>query len=209
MFRRIVHIRDLNTTSFSKINISSPTSFHSCFIDVFPLDYVSDNLKEQKKQAKKIEKLTYWWHKENMCQYYTKNFKNTLKTLVIKTHNLFTTQDKMSKKIDYWIKKYGQNKSSTLAMVSFMPGVKEFYYPAKCYDEFITVPFEDIEINIPKDYDTLLRKQYGDYMKFPSNKDGSGSIHGKTYYDLDHQFEYYKNKYTQQQLNELFDKFEL
>ena len=44
----------------------------------------------------------------------------------------------------------------------FMPiyDKKDFLYPKK-------VLFEDIEVNVPNDYDKILTRLYGDYMELP------------------------------------------
>lgn len=36
--------------------------------------------------------------------------------------------------------------------------------PKKCYDTLVRLPFEEITIPVPADYDTALRYRYGDYM---------------------------------------------
>ena len=36
------------------------------------------------------------------------------------------------------------------------------------FNSIMKVPFEDIGINVPKDYDTYLKIIYGDYMIIPS-----------------------------------------
>lgn len=45
----------------------------------------------------------------------------------------------------------------------------------------IRVPFEDTELLIPKAYDSLLRKVYGDYMQLPPEKDRIGHHFYKIY----------------------------
>ena len=40
-------------------------------------------------------------------------------------------------------------------------------FPRYLFDNVITVPFEHIEINVPKDFDVYLKIMYGDYMKIP------------------------------------------
>ena len=49
--------------------------------------------------------------------------------------------------------------------------LKEIINSVIPYDEMfptIRVPFEDIEVSIPKCYDKMLKQIYGDYMKLPS-----------------------------------------
>jgi phosphorylcholine metabolism protein LicD len=47
------------------------------------------------------------------------------------------------------------------------------------YDEFVKVPFEDIEAYVLKDYDTYLRNLYGDYMTPPPPEKQIGHHYNK------------------------------
>lgn len=48
--------------------------------------------------------------------------------------------------------------------------------PIEDWKDIIEVPFEFMTIPIPRNYDAILRQQYGDYMVFPKDK-GSGKLH--------------------------------
>lgn len=50
------------------------------------------------------------------------------------------------------------------------------------YDVPIKMPFENIEINVPKNYDRVLKVLYGDYMK--PIKEGVS----------EHEYPFYKNQ---------------
>ena len=39
------------------------------------------------------------------------------------------------------------------------------------FKDIIKVKFEDIEVNVPKNYDNILKSLYGDYMKLPPEED--------------------------------------
>ena len=61
------------------------------------------------------------------------------------------------------------------------------FFPRECYDEIVSVPFENITAPIPKDYDTLLTIQYGDYMV--QRKDNS--YHGGIIFDTEKDYREY------------------
>ena len=44
-------------------------------------------------------------------------------------------------------------------------------FPREWFDETILVPFEKYEFRIPKEFDKVLRHEYGDYMTLPPEKD--------------------------------------
>ena len=42
-----------------------------------------------------------------------------------------------------------------------------WYFPTTWFNELVDIQFEGIKFKIPKEYDSFLRKAYGDYMKLP------------------------------------------
>ena len=55
--------------------------------------------------------------------------------------------------------------------------MKKEAMPTKIFQEFIKVPFENIEAMIIKDYDAYLTYLYGDYMKLPPEEKRVGHHH--------------------------------
>ena len=53
--------------------------------------------------------------------------------------------------------------------------------PADAFDRRILMPFEDTALYMPRDYDTILRATYGDYMKLPP--EDQRKSHGFLYVD--------------------------
>ena len=51
-------------------------------------------------------------------------------------------------------------------------------FPAVVYDAIVELPFEDIEIPCPAEYETILRTMYGDYMALPPEE--QRNWHGTT-----------------------------
>lgn len=45
--------------------------------------------------------------------------------------------------------------------------IRRFQMPLDVFEERVLMKFEDTELYMPKDYDTILRRIYGDYMQFP------------------------------------------
>ena len=48
--------------------------------------------------------------------------------------------------------------------------VERYIWDKKNWDEVIQLDFEDMKLNAPAGYDAILKRQYGDYMKFPEDK---------------------------------------
>ena len=51
-------------------------------------------------------------------------------------------------------------------------------YPKEWYDEVVRLPFEDVEVNCPKEYKRILTQMYGDYMTPPP--ENARNKHGTT-----------------------------
>ncbi len=43
--------------------------------------------------------------------------------------------------------------------------------PKEWFLEYTTLPFEGIQVKVPKDYDSVLRDTYGDYMQLPPERE--------------------------------------
>ncbi len=59
--------------------------------------------------------------------------------------------------------------------------------PIEDWMDITEAPFEFTTIPIPRNYDEILRQQYGNYMEFPKDK-GSGKIHQAIEISTDHAF---------------------
>lgn len=158
--------------------ITPKSLYHNChqgiFIDLFPLDVIPDdptllkqfvNEKIKKKRYLKYSlvkhfSLTNW--KFNAFLLYSK--------ILINTKGFY----KCFKEYDNFIKKYWNTGNHRVSLVSWM--LDERYIREKTwYQETILLPFEDIYIPVPKDYDKILKTQFGDYMKpkkSPTNHGG-------------------------------------
>lgn len=45
-------------------------------------------------------------------------------------------------------------------------------------DDLIEVPFEYLEVPVPRNYDAILKRIYGDYMAFPPRKNAAIGMKG-------------------------------
>lgn len=49
-----------------------------------------------------------------------------------------------------------------------------FHVRKECFDTFVNVPFEQIEIPVPRGYHEALQVEYGDYMTYVKGTQGHG-----------------------------------
>ncbi len=72
--------------------------------------------------------------------------------------------------IDRQLKKYPYEGAGRV--VNFMGAYKfREMFPKKIYDDAAEYPFEDMMLPAPRDYDTVLRQMYGDYMTPPPDRE--------------------------------------
>ncbi len=133
------------------------------FIDIFPLDIIPDNneelmlfLEERDREKDKL-KLYCDYH------YSLSNFRHNIN--IIKTRKQINRIgfNTYFKHYDHLLKKYASSHYHRISIFSWSPQPK-YYRQKDWYRETIFLPFEDIMIPVPIDYDKILTKQFGDYM---------------------------------------------
>ena len=98
-----------------------------------------------------------------------------------------------------FVQKYNKKQTVQCGALEFRPA--EFKYERKWIEEVVDAPFENITVSISKYYDDWLKRQYGDYMTIPKNK--NGSVHGGVFFDTEKSYKEYEN-----QLEEICKKLE-
>ena len=185
-------IRLNNSTAMKKVEVEQKFKYHQgVFIDVFPMDSVPDNT-----ISKKIHKLVTM--KLQMLFYYTIYYYTSVdhsKSEKIKAdicRLLFPTSkslDKLYGFYDRWVQKYNKKNTRNFGLISCFYHIEGDIWDKDIYKASIEVPFEDISIAVPIDYDKSLRKTFGDY-NVPVR---GGSLHGDLYVDLSNDYKRYLN----------------
>ena len=135
------------------------------YIDVFPIDEVSDDYEENEKLFRKYKLYDFMLAAYKMKKP-TKNnvFKLIIKYILKLYMNLFSNYKKIIKKIELLGKKY--KNTNTVACISGRYFDKEIM-PSSYIDTYKLQKFENYEFKIPVGYDEYLTKHYGNYMKLP------------------------------------------
>ena len=102
---------------------------------------------------------------------------------------------------DFWIKRYAKvvarydKKASRLGLYDLGRNYLFRYWLYKEeLNDLILVPFETINIPIPRNYDKVLRRIYGDYMRFPKETEIGKWHEGKIIYNPDISYKEYYDK---------------
>ena len=191
-------LRDSSTT-FIEDRYKDHRINHGVWIDIFPIDGFSKEIKPRETFKKKINHI--WW------QVYLSYlpalrrkvraktwFKDILLNIVAGLFYIFDIAHYRNKHVEKFVRKIPLEES-VMAGNFFGFNMKREAMDTKIFQEFIKVPFEDMEAYVPKDYDTYLRNLYGDYMTPPPPDKQVGHHYNKGL-DLNMGYEEYikKNK---------------
>lgn len=179
-------IRNSNTAAI--IEADKYNEFNKgIFIDIFPLDNIPDDEVERKKFLKKVIK-----KKRNISFYYNIKSKSKIKFLIKKIIKKIkyavVDYDKEIEKFEEFIKRYDENETKQCGIIGFDPEL--FKYETGWFDDIKETEFHNLKISIFKEYDSILTKQYGNYMEIPKNK--NGSAHGKVIFDVNNSYKKYE-----------------
>lgn len=184
-------LRNQNTTGVLKSSLHKLNEFsynQGIFIDIFPLDSVSDDHSLQEKHIqtitkyKKMSKRIYNWTEG----YHTRkaSIKHRIMHVLCKFISKKFSYDYYYKKFIAECVKYNDIETKYVGMLSFMPGNKKLYIERKYLNEITETDFEFMKIAIETNYDSILKMQYDDYMKFVKG----GCYHGGVIFDTDMPF---------------------
>ena len=188
-------IRNIHTTQFTKYDYPSLKAGKCCgiFMDIFVFDYCDINDVEQFNEIRRLKSKTFkflsWrFGKDN----------NPIKEIVKKVlANTIKNENKNQQRVydlEKVSSKYNNDETKLyLGSIGFSIDNKKCIYKKELFNEFELHKFEEYEFYIPVHYDEILKNQYGDYMKFPDNKNINGSMHGDCYFDFDKSYKEYQN----------------
>jgi len=154
----------------------------SIFIDIFPIDGLSSNLKENKKHFKKIKfykrLLTYSIvekRKVSLGPFYKRCIKSVL-FAVSSAIGYKTFQQKLEK----LAKKYSYSDSEYVGVSIWTWGIKDLGRKEDL-EKRVLISFRDTKLWCQGNYVESLTKKYGDYMKLPP-EDKRPPFHGICYW---------------------------
>lgn len=143
------------------------------WIDVFPIDGISDDERKAKEQIKKItmcKQIEYL--KNTKCFDIIKENKsklNKVKKILLKPFAIILSQRIISKKMIKISKENDYLKTKRLGAYIWGYGEKEIL-DRSAFEKSIELKFENINISAPIGYHEYLSSIYGDYMKLPPKK---------------------------------------
>lgn len=157
-------------------------------VDVFPMDYVSDSFDEYSASNKEMYPL---WRKQIRYRYAKSSISDIIHTFPLKDI-LILLAIKVSGQADRLIKKTNAllrkeisrntlEKSAHLSQIVNLDDGSKNYQDYLLFDKLIDTPFDGYTFKCISEYDSYLRKVYGDYMALPPEEERHPK-HGRTVY---------------------------
>ena len=176
LIRSFARLRNSNTT-FSTDWEFDHSANKGIFIDIFPLDGVCENSFKNKLQKAKCHYYKTCFtepRRFNKDWSFKKKFNERIKRFIFKASG----KNKLKKfaKYEQQLKKYSDNSSKIWGNRTLVFDCPLSRRPIEDWLDITNVPFEFTSIPVPVKYDEMLHQQYGEYMKFPKNKN-SGKRH--------------------------------
>ncbi|MGM9903589.1 hypothetical protein A5844_002295 [Enterococcus sp. 10A9_DIV0425] len=141
---------------------------HGLFLDIFPIDHISEKRLDQKMLVKKMKLLDVFRGAESKKKFKPEEKFIFAKKIIAKYAKkkgatyFATKMDKLANKMN----KQNSNSNIQGVCVATIYGMREFL-PLDVFSGKKDVKFEDTMLAIPSGYETYLRSLYGDYMKLP------------------------------------------
>lgn len=159
----------VNGTVFKEDLIAEHDIHHGVYIDIFPMDYVPDNGFLRCLQFWKF----HFFRTGLMAKYMSMEERTGYKLLAAKVvRALFKpfSLDSLYKNAIKEARRYDGRKGNYI--FNFCSAINEkSLCHASCLEDVMYAKFENKEFLIPKEYDEVLRVEYGDYMQLPPEED--------------------------------------
>lgn len=163
LFARVVNSHQVNYTE------EHLRHWHGCpyivGVDIFPLDNLPKDEEEERIQCNLLKILLQllkdFWAKKQDKENIIKQVEKMCGVTIDRTKNI---KNQLLRVVDSVRQIYDEDGGDYTQLTQYI-FVNRYRIPQQCYSDAVRLPFETIEVPVPKDYDTVLRKMYGDYQK--------------------------------------------
>lgn len=147
-------------------------------IDVFPIDGVSPNKHVRKSRARKIK----FYRRIIGAKLFWNNDMNRYKKALVRLFASMFSGQFVAKRINDIAQRTALSEAEYWGNLVWGYGLKRDVNRKESYINLINHSFEDGKFFVPRDYDSILTRTYGDYMKPPSDSQKKSKHHFKAYY---------------------------
>ena len=154
------------------------------FIDIYPYDGLGNTPEEALKFGLKGDRLSSLCYQATRDHFAMETTTSALRKLVKFPIYLLAKlcgKDFFQNKLQQLAGVKPYDSSEYVGCVIWLSWGEKDIFPRKWFDETIMMPFGKYEFRVPKEYDQVLRHEYGDYMQLPPEKDRIGHHFYKVY----------------------------
>lgn len=154
------------------------------FIDIYPYDGLGKTKAEAVKYGSKGDRLSsfcYQATREHFAIETTTSLIRKIAKLPVYLYAKLRGKDCFQDKLEKLARVKAYDSSKYVGCVIWLSWGEKDIFPRKWFDETIMMPFDKYEFRVPKEYDQVLRHEYGDYMQLPPEKDRVGHHFYKVY----------------------------
>lgn len=159
-------LRNSLTTGYI-LDYESATYHQGIYIDVYVCDGLTHDEKKLHKQLiieKNLTKILNIYGNKIRTR---NGLKKTMKRII---HNSFCRVIKYEKVVKWYrknITRYNKECEEVSTLTHEMSIIQRMKFSKKQFEDIIEMPYENIMVPVPSDYDTMLHHMYGNYMEFP------------------------------------------
>lgn len=173
-----------DTTSFERTKLKENHGFpFPVGIDIFPIDYVPRDETKKQEQLDLMLKTNYAVNYLILEDMHDKKEKEYHKAYLEKLKEIRTVLDiefseehprvqELSVLYDELQQAYSESEADYVSEMPCLMLGMDYYLPKNTYEDIIRIPFENIEIPVPKNYDQVLSTKYGEDYMTPKNVEG-------------------------------------
>ena len=149
-----------------------PDAGMGAFIDIYRFSAAGNDPQELARRVAFRQKLYYRGLIYNTMKKFVSSLQNpikrSLKHLIFRSARLFS-KNIFQRGFEKLGRMYKMEDISYVAILTWEEGI--FVYPKEWFGEGATLRFEGIDVRVPKEWEAMLKKDYGDYMKLPPEED--------------------------------------
>lgn len=154
------------------------------FIDIYPYDGLGNKKDEAIKYGLKGDRLSslcYQATRDHFAIETTNSFIRKIAKFPVYMYAKIRGKEYFQNKLEKLARKKDYDDSNYVGCVVWLSWGEKDIFPRKWFDETVIMQFDKYEFRVPKEYDKVLRHEYGDYMKLPPEKDRIGHHFFKVY----------------------------
>ncbi len=157
-------LKNLDTTAID--HADDEIEYNKCiFMDIFVFDKIPESRLKQKIQKTRMAIRRKYFNSYYFSDIKTNSFSGKIFRAFIRFTKKFGSFDKKYNKYRKIAMKYDKTNSPLISNPEFVAAYEKDINLVSDYTDLIDHKFEYLTVKIPKNYDLILTKMYGDYMK--------------------------------------------